>query len=374
MSSAGSRGLTVVAWFTASRLAIAALGVVGVATFPTLGADGVTYVVTDNTAALNPINVWHKWDALWYERIAEHGYDYELETTRGQGAAGFFPLYPMTVQTLRGLAPSLSFFWAATIFSNLVTFVALWLMARSLIDSDDRVGRVMTVMMTSAGSFYLSIPYTESLFLLLVVGTMVATRQRRYELAGLLAGLAATTRVHGFALLAVPAVACWLDATLAARGRAARSTFTIVMFAVPVVAYLIYMADVLGSSSAFLARQQMWDNPTPYPFRAILGLIEFPRRIGSWLHGGFWFLYLGLLIRYWRRMPMGEALFCLGVFIISTGQPGFQGIYRYMVPLVPLAIAVAGDREDVRHRIIAVNLVFGVLMILAFVTRHRLAV
>jgi len=62
------------------------------------------------------------------------------------------------------------------------------------------LSRVLAVVLMSAGSFYLSIPYSESLFLLLVVGTMAAARKGRYELAGLLAGAAATTRAHGLAL------------------------------------------------------------------------------------------------------------------------------------------------------------------------------
>ena len=66
--------MTIAGWFLASRLVIAALGVVGVASFATLGPDGRTGTVVDTTAALNPINVWHKWDSIWYEQIAEHGY------------------------------------------------------------------------------------------------------------------------------------------------------------------------------------------------------------------------------------------------------------------------------------------------------------
>ena len=50
--------------------------------------------------------------------------------------------------------------------------------------SDDELSRVLAVVLMSAGSFYLSIPYTESLFLLLVVATMAAARKGRYELAG----------------------------------------------------------------------------------------------------------------------------------------------------------------------------------------------
>jgi hypothetical protein len=92
------------------------------------------------------------------------------------------------------------------------------------------------------------------------------------------------------------------------------------------------------------------------------------------VHGATWVLYAGLLIRYRRRLPLGEVLFCTGALLISTQQAGFQGIYRYMVPLVPLTLALAEDRHEVRYRMIAFNLVLGVLMLLAFVTENRLTV
>jgi hypothetical protein len=369
---AGSRATTVIAWFAASRLVIAALGVVGVATFATFTDQGTA--VMNTTAALNPANVWHQWDALWYERIAQHGYAYELDTLKGQAAAGYFPLYPLTIRLILSIAPSLPFFWVASLVSNVATLTALLLLARHLVPREDHVGRVIALVMVSAGSFYLSIPYTEGVFLLLVVGAMIATRGRRYEVAGLLAGLAATTRVHGFALVAVPVAACWLDGALASRARWRRAALALAAFAVPVAVYLAYLAQVQGSWTAFVSRQEMWGNPAPYPLQALAGLVQFPTRISGWLHGAFWFLYLGLLGRYWRRLPLGEALFCAGVFLISTQQEAFHGVYRYMVPLVPITLALAEDRDDVRHGVIAVNLVFGVLMILAFVTHNRITV
>jgi len=368
--AARSGTLTALGWFVASRLVIVALGIIGVATF----IDQHTGTVASAASAFNLEAVWNKWDAEWYQRIATHGYTYEADTIRGQAAAAYFPLYPLTVRLILSLAPSLSFFWVATIFSNLATMAALWLVAREVIDRDDQIGRVMAVMMTSAGSFYLSIPYTEGLFLLLVVGTIVLTRRRQYEAAGLIAGLAATTRVHGLALVAIPVFACWLDATAASRTRWMRTGLTLAAFAIPVAVFLAYEARVLGSPFAFLARQEMWNNPSPYPFQAVMGLIEFPRRVSGWIHGATWVLYVALLVRYWRRLPIGEVLFCAGVLLISTQQESFQGIYRYMVPLIPLTLAIARDRDEVRHGVIALNLILGVLMLLAFVTNNRLTV
>ena len=365
--------MTIAGWFLASRLVIAGLGVVGVASFATIGPDGRTGSVADTTAALNPINVWHKWDALWYEQIAEHGYAYKVGTPAGDSAAAFFPLYPMTVRLVRSVAPSIHFFWIGSLLSNLFALAALFLLAREFV-GDDELSRVLAVVLMSAGSFYLSIPYSESLFLLLVVATMAAARKGRYELAGLLAGAAATTRAHGLALLAVPALGCWLDARQPAPQRIRRMVVTLALFAIPVVLYLMLLARDQGAWYALFSRQEMWDNPSPWPLRAFTGFIEYPRRITNWLHGAFWLAYAGLLLRYWRKMPIGEAVFCAGVFLISTQQEAFHGTYRYMVPLVPLSLAISRDNHRVRHWIIALNLVFGVLMLLAFVTRNRLTV
>ena len=374
--------MTVATWFVASRLVILALGVIGAGSFVDQRAiletsAGETHPrppILDSVAALNPENVWHKWDSLWYERVAEHAYGATSDPLRDQATAAYFPLYPLTIRAIRTVVSGLSFFWTASLVSNLLTFAALWLLATTLIDRDDQVRRVLAILMTSAGSFYLSIPYAESLFLLLVVGVLVATRRRYYELAGLLAGLSATTRVHGLAMVAVPAIACVLDRTLAGQRRWLRAAATVVLFGIPFLIYVWQLAEAQGSWNAFVSRQELWGNPSPYPLQALTGFFHFPRRMTNWLHGGFWFLYLGLLIRYWRRLPLGDALFCLGVFVITTQQDAFHGTYRYIVPLVPLTLALSQDRPEIQNRLMALNIAFGVLMILAFVTWNRLTV
>ena len=367
-----SRFQTLLIWFVTSRLVIAAIGIIGFAIHASLNDHGAA--VSTATAALNPANVWHKWDSIWYEQIARHGYAWELDTLHGQAAAAYFPLYPMVVRLILLAAPGLSFFWTASLVSNVAAFVALWLLVAKVIPRDEVAARVVAITMLSAGSFYLSIPYTEGLFLLLVVGTLVATRFRRYELAGLLAGLSATTRVHGLALVAVPAIACWLDSRLDTSRRWMRAAITIALFALPFAIYMIGLASVQGSWDAFVARQTLWDNPSPYPFQALIGLIHHPTYREYWVHGAFWFFSVGLLVRYWRRLPLGEALFCAGALVISTQQEGFHGIYRYMMTFVPLTVAIAEDRADVRRWIIILNVIFGLIMILAFVMGDRITV
>jgi hypothetical protein len=364
-----SRTAIVLRWFIASRLIIAALGVVGVGTF----IDQRAGHVVDNASALNPSTAWNKWDVLWYQRVAEQGYRADPADVQGQAKAGYFPLYPAIAGAAQSISGT-SFFWAGTIASNVFTLAALLLLVYGLTDTLDVASRAVALVMVSAGSFYLSIPYAEGLFLLLVVATLVTTRKGLYEVAGLCAGLAATTRVHGFALIAVPAVACLLDVRVPPIRRYLRVAGTAALFAIPILIYFAYLSRETGNWMAFVSRQQAWDNPSPYPFQAVIGLLQHPRSIGGWIHGATWALYAGLLVRYWRRLPLGDALFCAGALLISTQQQSFQGIYRYVVPLIPLGLALARDRDEVRHRVIAFNLVLGVLMILAFVTWNRLVV
>ncbi|MEO8481439.1 MAG: glycosyltransferase 87 family protein [Acidobacteriota bacterium] len=359
----------VLPWFTVSRVIIVAIGMIGVVTFlnhRTLDVGG--------TLGLDMRATWLKWDVEYYERIALHGYGYQLDDLKGQAAAGFFPLYPLVVGTLLHVLPFLSFFWLGTIVSNLLTITALALAVEHLVEGSEQVRRFLLIMVTSAGSFYLSIPYTESLFLLLVVVVMILTRQKRYVWAAAFAGLAATTRIQGLALLAVPVIACRINNALPLSARFRRVVVMALVFAVPVAIYLWYLADVQGSPEAFIERQAMWDNAWPYPLKSVVGLLIHPRWLSGWLHGAYWFVYVGLLVRYWKRLALGEAIFCAAALLISTQQETFHGIYRYVTPMVPLALAIANDREEWRQSIIVGNLLFAVIMILAFVTWNRLAV
>ena len=293
----------------------------------------------------------------------------------GQAKAGFFPLYPWLLGLGLKVMPSASFFWVGSILSNLLTFIALAWLVSSLAPSGEHARRALLITVTAAGSFYLSIPYTEGLFLLLVVATMAFTRQRRYWLAAIACGLSAVTRIHGLALIAVPAIACLADTNMPRAVRVRQVILMGAIFAVPLGVHMVHLADVQGEAGAFVTRQALWDNAFPYPFKAIAGFVVFPRRVSGWVHGAFWFTYVALLVRYWRKLPLGEALFCAGALVISTQQETFHGIYRYVMVLVPMTLALADDeRADLRAVIIGLNLVFGTIMILAFVTNNRLVV
>jgi len=361
--------LTALGWFTLSRVVVLAVGFVGVATF----IDHHSLAI-EGPVALDPVSVWRKWDVLWYERIAVNGYAWQLDTPQGQATAAFFPLYPVTIGLLLTLVPGGSFFWLGSLVSAACTLAAAVLVVRMAATSVPQAWRLMLVLFSAAGSFYLSLPYAEALFLLLVTGAMLATRRRLYLWAGLAAGLAAVTRPQGLALVAVPLVACWLDIHLSTRERLVRLAAIVALVLVPLAIYVGAMADLQGSAGAMIERQALWSNATPYPLRSLVGLVDYPRRVQAWLHGACWLLAVALLVRYRRRLPPGAVVFTAGALLISTQHASFHGIYRYTAVLVPLVIGLADDYARVRATVVAINVIVGVIMILAFVTNNRLAV
>jgi hypothetical protein len=141
-----------------------------------------------------------QWDGSWYRLIAVDGY----EPTGGFLAkAAFWPLYPWLMRLgseVTGLSPeSIGY-----IISNIAFFLALVLLY--VLITTDFDGRVARRTMWSTAlfptAFFFTAVYTESLFLLLTVGCLLAARRGNWWLAGTIGLLAALTRSAGVMLLA----------------------------------------------------------------------------------------------------------------------------------------------------------------------------
>lgn len=140
---------------------------------------------------------WQRDDAIWYQRIAERGFAHD-------GSAAFFPLFPGTVHVAAVLLGG-AYVLAALMVSTIAMAAGLLLLHR-LVRADAghaAADRAVTYLALAPTAFFLLAPYTESLFLALAVGAFLCARRRRFLLAGILAGLAATCHFQGV-ILAVP--------------------------------------------------------------------------------------------------------------------------------------------------------------------------
>ncbi len=142
-----------------------------------------------------------RWDAVWYLAIARGGYD---ETP----SAAFFPLYPLLV---RGLGGSVLVAILLSTACFLAALVALHALTRLELGLEAARWTVLALAF-SPMAFFFSAVYSESLFLALSVGAVLAARRDRWEWAGVLGALAAATRSTGVLVLVALVLLGWRSA------------------------------------------------------------------------------------------------------------------------------------------------------------------
>jgi hypothetical protein len=151
------------------------------------------------------VDVWARWDSVWFLRIAEHGYGAVEQT-----AAAFYPLYPLLIGVL-GRVFFGHYVLAGVLISLAATLGSFVLLYRLALPRLGVEGARRAVLYLAVFPFavFLGGVYSESLFLLLVLASFVLAERGRFLEAGVAAGLAWLTRPLGIALLPALALIAW---------------------------------------------------------------------------------------------------------------------------------------------------------------------
>jgi len=137
------------------------------------------------------------WDGNWYYEIGQQDYrtnknlKYPLQVFR------FFPLYPYSMRVLNYIVHNLTI--SGLIISNISFFIfIIYLYKLTNYEFGEKVA-FKTAFYASIfpSSFFLSVVYTEALFLALIVSSFYAARKQRWWIAGVLGLFATMTRSTG---------------------------------------------------------------------------------------------------------------------------------------------------------------------------------
>jgi len=127
--------------------------------------------------------MWHKWDANVYIEIATKGYNVSTPTYSENGDYtnhGWYPLYPLLVKTITYFIPTtnqeIATFYVGIIIPNIAYAIAILfldLIAKQFFNFNHIKRRFLILLMLSfPGSYFYSMMYTESLYLMLTsIGT-----------------------------------------------------------------------------------------------------------------------------------------------------------------------------------------------------------
>src|SRR5215469_4306443 len=145
------------------------------------------------------LNMWIRWDAGWYQAIAERGYSF---STTEQSAAAYFPLYPIAMQALIWMGANV--FIAGILVTaacGLVAFCLFWLWAKERTDQPTADAATQLFLLWPFSFFLFGAIYSDALFIALAVGAFLCLDRGALLPSVALGALATATRPVGPALV-----------------------------------------------------------------------------------------------------------------------------------------------------------------------------
>lgn len=296
-----------------------------------------------------------KQDCEWYASIYNDGYSTDIgdegQPTRANWA--FFPAYPLLVAVVGkplGLSAPLAGFLVSTLLTYLAALAALPLFGGR------RFIYWLWVVGLFAGpfSFLFSALYTESLFVLLTLLTLVALQERNFLGAGLWAAALSATRVTGVVMTLCIVVQMLHDhlreggTLLDWPARLLREPQLLVAMALAplgLALFMIYLHLHTGDALAFVHIQRGWDRDLGNPLEVLYYSLTMPVSSSYWdliRISGAVAATLGLAVSIGlvARGHVAAGLFSALALMISLAG-GTMSLVRFTAGLAPIGIAIA---------------------------------
>jgi hypothetical protein len=321
----------------------------------------------------NVFTAWERFDGLWFLRIAAGGYRVS------DGSAAFFPLFPIAIRAA-SFALGGHPFAGAMLVSNASFAAALCVLylltAEERSEPTARTVVLLVALFPSALFFFA--PYSEPLFLLLVLVAFRAARRRSWPMAALAAALAAMTRSVGIVLapaLAVEALHQWRES-----GRSPVAGLAAALGpAAGLGLYLWYWYARIGDELAPIHLQANWERRFSPPWLTLFHATKDMLDLVGIPNGGYWAIdwlivvpVLGASVYAATRYRPSYSVYLWGGLLIPLsfvfGARPLMSMPRFVLPLFPAfwAFVDLAERWRIpRSALVAASAVgLGCLMVL----------
>ncbi len=324
---------------------------------------------------VGPISMWFQWDAQWYTELARTDWFAPLSPSaeeyldRARTDPGFAqgtptelhrfafpPLFPLLAKLL-GTVLFGNEILAMTIIVNLAFFGCLaliYVLGRQLFGNQRDARWSVVALATLPMSFLFQSAMTESLFLFLVLATMLLASRQQWWLAALFGFAVALTRSSGF-LVSLPLVLVALsqqrwrfDTSAAWRGYGKALPAALA----PVLGWLTFMGWCWWRTGDPLAYNHLqhagWSIELASPFRAVSDTFAdgASPMLGVKLVAVV--VVLGALAAAARVLPVAHVVLGLLLVLVpmSIGVQWPKSILRYLAVVYPVAlVAIAWARR-----------------------------
>lgn len=296
--------------------------------------------------------IWQRFDANWYISIAENGYG------GIEGDDHFPPLFPTFIRLLKPLFGSA--FLAGLFITHVATLYVIKLLYDTFLEWDGTISakRAIVFMLIFPTSFFLFSVYSESLFLMTALLSMLSMRTRSWGWAGFWAFCAILTRLQGAALVIPMLYLMWSDYPFL---RKPIQWFGLMLPALGGLFYL-YLRSTQMASGVLPFVESDWHAQIVPPWQtywyAIQTLLSDHFTFIDVLNWVIVTLFIILLIAGWRKIPLEYSLYtALSLLIILIRIVETQPLIsmsRYALTLFPAfyTLGLAGENPWIRRFIV----------------------
>ncbi|MEV0254850.1 glycosyltransferase family 39 protein [Streptomyces sp. NPDC050732] len=291
-----------------------------------------------------------RWDSLWYTRVAEHGYGWEVTLPDGSvhSNLAFFPLLPWLERLVSAISP-LSYADAGLVVSWLASLFAA---AGIFAVADQVYGRRAGICAVALWAvlpvgIVQSMAYSESLFTALAAWSLYAVLRERWVAAGVLASFAGLTRPVGAAVVA----AIWVAAAVRVyRERRAdgRVLLGVVLAPLGAAGYVLWVGHRTGGGLfGYLDVQAGWGNGFDFGYAFARFVGEKFTSVPGALAGLGLIAGVALVVRLYvlgvrGKQPLPLLVYCGIVVVLALCAAGYFGSKpRLLMPAFPLLLPVA---------------------------------
>ena len=333
----------------------------------------------------NILELFYKWDSLWFMSIVQNGYQF-IEGR--QSNIAFFPLYPLIVKIFTFYTSNPTIILAVGfLLSNLFTFLScIYLYKIIRLEYADSVAfKAVLLLLLFPVSFFISIFYSEGLFLFLIIASFYYARIKNWRMMAVFAFMLPLTRSIGvFAI--IPLLVEYYDLSFSnvhftkkfVKETLKKTKSNILYFAsIPLGAlvYVAYMVYRYGDPLIYIKAQEPWNT-------------KFSTFLATWNNTGLqepfymitnratMILAITLTIyMIFKKVRLSYIIFMMVFLFFYLSANSLQSTPRFITVLFPLYLGLALYMNKSRVReylVITASVMLLTLMTTLFVNGYLL--
>ncbi|GIW21250.1 MAG: hypothetical protein KatS3mg068_0257 [Candidatus Sericytochromatia bacterium] len=330
------------------------------------------YVVGYSIAKYNvPIHnfiylIFAKWDAINFLYLAEYGYTNFGEERK---FLAYLPLYPALINVFSYIFQT---YMASALFINFVCSIiaGFYIQKLALLDYDDSFSkRVLYYFYLFPIGYFLFVPYTEALFLALVISSFYYMRNKKWLISCLLISLSTATRIQGLGLIPIVLIEMYLNK----REIKIKHLFYSLILPLGFIVYLFINYYISGNFFEFLKIQKEYfyhQNilPTTLIYETIKEIINSPLNERRILYFEFRLIFIlfaiVIFILSFKWMRFSYQLFSWSQLLVLMTDSWPISMPRYIFSIFTIYFVLAYYIKDTEKFILSI--IFSSILMTCF--------